>query len=1216
MKQLLSCFFILSFIFGLNSSVFAYDVRIDSIVATPASCGSDGSATIYLGGTDASSLTSVVYVVGSKVNSFNTVYGLFPGTYTVAVSGLLGTTAVNLSGTVTIGGTTSYVSLNTQIVNIRNSMPAMSTGKVTLNITQGKLPYTIEVWDGSTLITTETYTTVAPNYVVGNIPAGTYTIKVSDGCTNSYLSVIVPVQNPAFYCNYISLNLTSQSDGTVQLSTIPSFLLNEYYSEHRAGTDVWWEYSYTFDGGAYTPWTDLPQDGIINDVINTKYCDVWGKAYTIRIRVKGGDGTVVCNQDLIITGSTASNRDYVSISEESGCVKDTFVIFSVHGNYYSPPLNMKITNTTKNQTLYDNVYVENTQIKITSDMRQDTLLAVFTDAKGCVFENTKALSPIEFDYWYLSATQSPCQTNSIGVYFRHNSVIAESISASQSPPEGTIVELISAPDPQLCFKAMYNRASKTWDIIPSGRLDVITQNTSVYLTDTVTDISDTRLPSGKYTFRISDSCGYEKIFESELDFYRYRVIEPLHIDNSQFTCDGMMYFPVNKVERYRYTASGYEPGEIVESYFDVSSSDGGNVTVTNGNLVNTGYIVVNPLHNGQTQNFTISAVYNDFRNCSLNSVTINYQKRPAVSFKDIIAYRCLGAKAIIIATADSTTGIQPYKYTVYSASEVEIESNTTGIFEIDTTENDFIVKLTDGCNLSDAAYTETMQNLSMLNIGVDRIILGKEYVCLGENETLVSRLNAGTCEWTRPNGNVETGYSIEVSCEDENNLEIGWYKLKITGLDCEVNDSILVGVEYPFNDTIYIVPICDSELPYKYDGHVFQAEGFYTFYNTSINGCDSTTTYHFMVHPTYRQDDTRYICETILPYAYSDTIFDVGTQTGLYTLYRKTIHGCDSIIDLQLVVGEDANTVFNDTIFKYENYERHNFYLPSQTTVGDIVFVQNHQTYCGCDSTVILNLTVLPIVKSRIISYNAEPCGDAEYFLVEYEIDEGPVDSYSIRFSEKALNAGFIDVTNEPAYGSDISITLPNAVRPNKYSMELMFENIHGYVDTHTIDFAVLYPSSIILQMWNDVLALLNSTNNGGYEFTAYQWYKNGQPLIGEKQSYVYTGQDKTLDMGVEYKAELTRLDDGVTLFTCPFMPTVHQDVYIYPTLLAKSQIVTVKANSKGVVNVWSLSGTKYWEQNLGEGNNSVLAPSRSGIYLFDVIFDNGVKVKQLIVVQ
>ena len=81
------------------------------------------------------------------------------------------------------------------------------------------------------------------------------------------------------------------------------------------------------------------------------------------------------------------------------------------------------------------------------------------------------------------------------------------------------------------------------------------------------------------------------------------------------------------------------------------------------------------------------------------------------------------------------------------------------------------------------------------------------------------------------------------------------------------------------------------------------------------------------------------------------------------------------------------------------------------------------------------------------------------------------------------------------------------------------------------------YPSWIIAQKWEDVLALYNERYNGGYVFSHIEWYRNGIPIDGkgEHNSYIY--EQPRLQFGTPYWAVLTREDDGKTIRTCSCIP-------------------------------------------------------------------------------
>ncbi|MDR3236024.1 MAG: T9SS type A sorting domain-containing protein [Prevotellaceae bacterium] len=86
--------------------------------------------------------------------------------------------------------------------------------------------------------------------------------------------------------------------------------------------------------------------------------------------------------------------------------------------------------------------------------------------------------------------------------------------------------------------------------------------------------------------------------------------------------------------------------------------------------------------------------------------------------------------------------------------------------------------------------------------------------------------------------------------------------------------------------------------------------------------------------------------------------------------------------------------------------------------------------------------------------------------------------------------------------------------------------------ESYTIRVTVRYPSYILRQYWNDVLAInLNSATNGGYEFSKYEWFKNGEKLTGEdNKPYLYAPADGT------YVVYLTRVGEATPIAACPFV--------------------------------------------------------------------------------
>ena len=172
-------------------------------------------------------------------------------------------------------------------------------------------------------------------------------------------------------------------------------------------------------------------------------------------------------------------------------------------------------------------------------------------------------------------------------------------------------------------------------------------------------------------------------------------------------------------------------------------------------------------------------------------------------------------------------------------------------------------------------------------------------------------------------------------------------------------------------------------------------------------------------------------------------------------------------------------------------------------------------------------------------------CADANTLDIDYEYTSGSAKSFDVTFNDEALMRGFNNLTNQPvSLGNRISIPMPAAngtqyVRPNQYMMTLRVHQSSGMDTVMTKTFEVRYPSWLIQQRWNDVLALYNSNYNGGYYFSAVQWYQAGMPVATGSPSETYIYRPEGLNTETDYWVALTRADDGKTFCSCPLRPVV-----------------------------------------------------------------------------
>ena len=244
-------------------------------------------------------------------------------------------------------------------------------------------------------------------------------------------------------------------------------------------------------------------------------------------------------------------------------------------------------------------------------------------------------------------------------------------------------------------------------------------------------------------------------------------------------------------------------------------------------------------------------------------------------------------------------------------------------------------------------------------------------------------------------------------------------------------------------------------------------------------------------------------------------------------------------------------------------------------------------------------------------------CADAAYLTVDMNYTQGAPTSFDIVFDEMAQAQGFQNITGQTILNTKkLEIPMPQPesgyVRPDRYSATLV---IHQSCEEDKIipfGFYVLYPSSLIVQKWNDVMAVKNTTNNGGYTFSSIRWYQNGTniPAHGETGSYIYI-YPAVFNPADLYWAELTRADDGKTLCTCPLSPA--QQTSSMPEreqkiqLTAENDVLHITASTSGEYMIYDITGAMVGSGSFSEGEHTVsLQPHAVGTYLIYFSFSDG----------
>jgi hypothetical protein len=321
------------------------------------------------------------------------------------------------------------------------------------------------------------------------------------------------------------------------------------------------------------------------------------------------------------------------------------------------------------------------------------------------------------------------------------------------------------------------------------------------------------------------------------------------------------------------------------------------------------------------------------------------------------------------------------------------------------------------------------------------------------------------------------------------------------------------------------------------------------------------------------------------------------THAGSYSFYiPNPVTGCDSVIRIKLdtfqtykvekevILLADNNTQIDETIYN---------------KVGNYSIEHAYQTQNGCDSIVTTHI----IVKDNYyidIPDTISVCADEEAIQMHILSNFSPIDTVNILFSTPN---GIKVFRNIQTQDTNIEIPITNKIKVGNYPFTIELKNHKSHKYSKKCILKVLFPSSIISQRWNDVLALKNEKYNGGYQFKDYQWFENGYPIINASHSILYEPQG--LNSKSWYQARVKCQFDNQYHFTCPFQIKEYQKAVIFPTQIKAG--TEIQCNSKYIrAAFYTPTGLLYSVQ---KGNQSgIKVPSNKGIYIFVIYYSNGNK--------
>ena len=149
------------------------------------------------------------------------------------------------------------------------------------------------------------------------------------------------------------------------------------------------------------------------------------------------------------------------------------------------------------------------------------------------------------------------------------------------------------------------------------------------------------------------------------------------------------------------------------------------------------------------------------------------------------------------------------------------------------------------------------------------------------------------------------------------------------------------------------VDTCGTEFFWEASGQSYYHSDTYYYYGTNANACQDTTVLILTLHQATVTELSAQICEGEV---YDQNGFNASTA-GQHYLNLQTEHGCDSTVILHLSVGSEAVTYLAASICEGDSYQENGFEIIAPS-VGTYMYSDTIARLGTCDSVISLTLTV------------------------------------------------------------------------------------------------------------------------------------------------------------------------------------------------------------------------------------------------------------------
>ena len=516
------------------------------------------------------------------------------------------------------------------------------------------------------------------------------------------------------------------------------------------------------------------------------------------------------------------------------------------------------------------------------------------------------------------------------------------------------------------------------------------------------------------------------------------------------------------------------------------------------------------------------------------------------------------ANKVVSPNSQTTQTIPLQETTIFTCTVTNPEGNCTGSTQVTVS--------IDGSNMTAIATADQTE------------------ICEGESTTLHAQPAGGT-------GNYTFSWTPANTLNNANiQHPVATPPVGTTTYTCHVSDGlssqdVTVTIRvYPNMEADVYHTICEDDT-YNFFGDMLQTPGVYDHTIQTIHGCDSIIHLHLSNWDTYETPITRHFCQGESYDFFGNSLCEAGTY--YHTL--ESVHGCDSVIKLNLVQDPMYEVSLTESTCEGgEGYYYHGDYLQPSA----IPYIYVFETVMGCDSVVSLH-----IEESEYNSktYNISLCA-TEYTWPSNGLTYYETGTYydTLSFASSCDSTIVLNLELRRSTDTLVQITSCDSYHwvDSYFDKNLWFEESHH--ETYDFDNEYHCPSHVTLDLTINHQDVTDFTVSDEENCNEYFWDPQGHEII-------YTDhEDPVYNLSGEYHRTYKNIRDcdSVVTMHVHFQYTPHP-TEIHPmdaTNTAPHWLVTAtefQINSYDF-NLWDTNPNCSWDSvtwTCDEAPNWVLEP-------------------------